>query len=140
MAEFEEIEEIIDDAVNGIDDEAAEGDELGEEERHELEEEAAEAAQAGRALVKALNKLGDFTVSFLKYVAKEAAVGAVFYGVSVLLKKLLEKNPAAQQQYKKIKAISEFINPRRACAARVTVPVCLSVDLLIWHYRQRRSL
>ena len=36
-----------------------------------------------------------------------------------------------------------FINPRRACAARVTVlglSVCLSVDSLIWQYRERGGL
>ena len=39
--------------------------------------------------------------------------------------------------------LKPLVNPRRACAARVTVYtwfVCLSVDSLIWQYRERGGL
>lgn len=113
----EEIADIIDEASQGIEDEAADTEGLSEEEVTELQEEAAAAQEATTQLgnvVEGLKKLGDLTLAFTKFVMQNAAIGAIFYGVTIALKKLTARSSgadaaAAQQKYEKIKAISGFI-------------------------------
>ncbi len=115
MAEFEEIAEIIEEAGEGIEDEAADAEGIEGDDLVELEVEAAEAAEASATLgrvVEGLKALGDLTLSLVKFVGKTAAVGAIFYGVTVALKKLTARAPTdqgAKQKYAKIKKVSQFI-------------------------------
>ena len=113
MAElFEDALEVIEESEDGIE---AETEGLEGEELEEVEEEAAEASSASKTLgnvVEGLKSVGDLTMSFVKFVVKNAAIGAVLYGVTVVLKKLTAKDPSnkgAQQKYNKVKKISEFI-------------------------------
>lgn len=123
---MEEVGEIIEEAVDGIGDEAADLEGLGEEEAAEVEAEAAEAREAATTLdkvVDGLKTLGDLTWTFTKFVVKNAAVGAIFYGVTVALKKMTEKpsgGSQAEQKYKKIKAISTFITSSSELSKKVS--------------------
>lgn len=123
MAEiFEELGEIIDEAESGITEEGEEAEEAGisEEELEEVEAEVAEARESVstlRSVVDTLKSLDipqvlkDFTI----FVGKNAAIGAIFFGVTVLLKKLTAGSgsrtdkQAAQQKLKKTNALSTII-------------------------------
>ena len=113
----EEIADIIEEAGQGIEDEAADTEGLSEEEISELQEEAAEAREATNQLgnvVEGLKKLGNLAWSFTKFAMQQAAIGSIFYGVTIALKKLTGRSSgadadAAKQKYDKVKAVSVFI-------------------------------
>ncbi len=94
MAEiFEEAGELLGDADEGIEGEAADADELPEEEREEFEEEAKEASENVDKLKEVTSKLKELDIpqmlkKFAKFIVEQAAIGAIFYGVSMVLKKL----------------------------------------------------
>ena len=128
MAEIEAIGDLIEGVEGDIEGEAADiGEEIGEEEAAELEAEVAEAQQATSTLSKVvdgLKKLGNLTWKFTKFIAETAATGAIFFGVTIALKKLMATSsggdPAAQQKYKKIKAVSEFITSASELSKKVS--------------------
>ena len=113
----EEIADIIEEAGQGIEDEAAETEGLSEEEISELQDEAAEAREATNKLGKVvdfLKTLKNPALNFIKFTMQQAAIGAVFYGVGIALKKTTARSSgaeaeAAKQKYEKVKAVSVFI-------------------------------
>ena len=123
-----EIGEIFEEAEGAIEGEteAAEAEGIEGEEMEEIEAEAAEASKASKVLgevVKGLNTLGDLSLPFIKFVMKNAATGAIFFGVTVLLKKIMTKQPSdkkAQHKYKKIKAISQCIQSATELSKKVS--------------------
>lgn len=112
MAEIEGIEELIEEVDGEI---AGEAEGVEGEEAAEIEEEITEAREATSNLgnvVNSLKKLNDLARPFVKFVAENAAVAAIFYGVNVGLKKLTAKKPgdaSAQKQYQKIHAMGQFL-------------------------------
>lgn len=110
---LEEVEEILGEVDEALENENGEG--LDPSEAEELDAEI-EAAQEGTSkldkVVKGLKKLGDLTLDFTKFVVKTVAIGGIFHGVTVGLKKLTALaggDAGTKQKYTKIKAISEFI-------------------------------
>ena len=125
---MEEAGEIIDEAIEGMGEEAdaAAEEGLDAEEVAEVEAEAQEASAASRALgevVEGLKALGNFAGPFIKFVVKNVAIGAIFYGVTVALKKLTAKEPGnqqAKQQFNKIKSVSDFIRAASDLSKKVS--------------------
>lgn len=115
----EAIAEVIGEAAEGIEGEAADAAGLGKEAAAEVTQEAAEATEATSKLGKVVEyfkglKWGELAWTFSKFVMKNAAIGAIFYGTTVALKKIFATSPQgargqSEQKYKKIKAISAFI-------------------------------
>ena len=115
---FEEADEIISEVEESME-ETEESDEILEEEKEELEREVEETKESTSKLketVDSLKELGDNpVVAFGKFIVKIAAIGAIFYGVTVGLKKLTAviegggDAPAKKQKASKIKSISQFI-------------------------------
>lgn len=114
MAEFEGIDEVIEECSEGLDEEA-EGATEGA-----LQEEIAEAQENVSKLGKLVDSLKSLEIpqilkSFTKFIAKNAAMGCIFFGVNVLLKKLVGQSTGAQalerqKKQKKIKAFSQVIS------------------------------
>lgn len=114
MAEFEGIEEVIDECSEGLDAEAEEATEEA------LQEEIAEAQENVSKLGKVVDSLKSLEIpqilkSFTIFVAKNAAAGCIFFGTNVLLKKLVDHSTGAQaielqKKQKKIKALSQVIS------------------------------
>ncbi len=119
MAEFEEAAELLGEADEGVDGEAADADELPEEEREEFEEEAKEASENVEELGGITKKLKDLDIpqllkKFAVFVVEQAAIGAIFYGISLVLKKLTSSggggdSAANKQKLAKTKALSALI-------------------------------
>ena len=121
MAEFEEIAEVLDEAEDGIAEEAEEAEDLDPEEKEELEKDVAEAKESVSRLRQVVDAMKEISVtqvlkSFSVFVAKNAAIGAVFYGVTVALKKIFGSSESgssasadAEQKLAKTQAISTLI-------------------------------
>ncbi len=120
MAEiFGEAEEIFFDADEGIEGEVADDGELTEEEKEELEEEAKEASENIDKLKNVVSKLKELDVpqmlrKFTKFIVQQAAIGAIFYGISILLKKLTASGGAGntdanKKKLAKTKALSTLL-------------------------------
>lgn len=106
--------EEITESEEGIEAEAGEA-----EEDEELAEEVKEATESVSALRKSIDYLKELGLpeavkDFAGFVIKNAAIAAVFFGASVLLKKLFgsssggEKRKIGQKQ-KKVKAVAQLI-------------------------------
>ena len=120
----EEAIEVIEEVEEGInaEAEAAAEDGLSAEEVEELEAEAA----AARENVSTLGKVVDFMKSleipetlktFGKFVVKNAAIGAIFFGVNLALSKLVKvdgqkggDSKAAKAKYAKMTALSTLLD------------------------------
>ncbi len=123
MAEIlEEVGEVIEDSSEGIEEEAGETEGLTEEEAEELDAEADAAKENVSKLGEVVESIKSLDVpSILKkfgiFIAKQVAIAAVFYGVSVALKKILAKSgtggsrpsAAAKDKIAKIKALQALI-------------------------------
>lgn len=120
MAEFEEITELMEQTEGGIEEEAGDTEGLTEEESEELEEEAEETKENVSALGKVVDFVKGLEVpqvlkSFAVFVAKNAAMASVFYGVGFLLKKLMAKSSGDKEQqnqrmHEKVKAVATLIS------------------------------
>jgi len=125
MAEFEAIAEFSEEAEAGFDDAAAEdaegAEDLDPEEEEELEEEVDEAKESSSKLQKVINSLKEIdVVAVLKkfgiFVAQQATIGVVFYGVGLALNKIMKQMKTdsggqkdLSQKLKKTKALSTLI-------------------------------
>lgn len=116
MAGLEEALELLDESEEGIEAEADGEAEASEEMASEVKE-ASESVSKLRRSVDALKELNVPQVlkSFTKFIVKNAAIGAVLFGVNVALHKLYDDKgtckPACktiQQKQKKVKAIAEL--------------------------------
>ncbi|XP_022100788.1 uncharacterized protein LOC110984681 [Acanthaster planci] len=132
----EEVIDVITDAEEAIDDEAASAEDAGldEEELENVEKEVAEVKESVSALGKVADYLKNLDVpltlqKFTQFVIKNAAVGAILYGVNVALTKLKAKlssgssstaSQAAKAQYNKINALSSLINELTQTSQTVT--------------------
>ncbi|XP_064652194.1 uncharacterized protein LOC135502923 isoform X2 [Lineus longissimus] len=118
MAEFEEVFEVFEEAESGIAEEGEAMEGLDAEEMEELQEEANVARQNVSTLRSVVDYIKDLNIpgalkAFTKFVVKNAAVGAIFYGVTVLLSKLAKQSKgskAAQAKYEKTYALSTLID------------------------------
>ncbi len=118
MAEFDEALGLMGDADEGIDGEVKDDDELTEEEKEELEKEAKEASENIDKLEKVVSKLKELDIpqmlrKFTVFIVEQAAIGAIFYGVSILLKKLTGggggNTEANRKKLAKTKALSTLL-------------------------------
>ena len=119
MAELEEIGEFAEE-VEGCLEETGEGLDAEEEEKLEDEvEESKENAGKMKKVIESLKKIDTVAVlrKFTVFVAEQAAIAVVFYGVNVVLKKMFEEgkkrggdNKANQQKLAKTKALSALIS------------------------------
>ena len=69
-----------------------------------------------------MKTLGNLTLDFTKFVVKNAAIGAILFGVNVVLQKLTATRPhdqAARQEKKKIESISQFIKSESQLTKKV---------------------
>lgn len=112
---MEEILEIIGEVGEGIDGEVAEA--AGEAEAEAIEEAAVEATENVNMLRRGIDALLRLNVpqilrSVTWFIAKNGAAAAVFYGVTVLLKKLSSSggDKTIEQKLKKVKAIAQLIS------------------------------
>ncbi|XP_022100804.1 uncharacterized protein LOC110984689 [Acanthaster planci] len=122
----EEAIEVIEAAEEAIGNEAEAAEEAGldEEELEEVEKEVAEVKENVSKLGKVAEYLKSLEIpqtllKFTKFVVKNAAVGAIFYGVTVALTKLSQPSSsggsssggsqAAKTKYNKINALSSLI-------------------------------
>jgi hypothetical protein len=120
----EEAVEIIEEAEEAIGNEAEAAEEAGldEEELEEVEREVAEVQENVSKLGKVVEYLKSLEIpqtllKFTKFVVKNAAIGAIFYGVTVALTKLSQpsssgssgSSQAAKTKYNKINALSNLI-------------------------------
>ena len=137
MAMVEEAVEVVEEATEGIEGAAADAEGLGEAEAAEVEAEAAEAQADVSTLgkvVEGLKSLGDLTLTFTKFVVKNAAIGAILYGVTVALKKMtVQPSASAQekQKYKKIKSVSKFITSASDMSKKVSDWLTANKDKMI---------
>lgn len=119
MAELEAIGELIDEVDGGIEEEGEEaGEEESGEEKEEIEEEVKEARESVGTLRKVVGELKELlTGATLKklvwFVVKNVAIGAILYGVTVVLKKMGAAKGTgshkAQKQHQKISALSGIV-------------------------------
>ena len=122
MAEIDDAVEIIEEAEQGID---AEAEGLDGEALAEVEAESDEAEEASKELgsvVKSLKEMGNLTLSFVKFVVKNAAIGAIMFGVTVALKKLMVQQPnneECRRKFDKIRSISNFIKSASVSSQKV---------------------
>ena len=106
MGEVADVIDLIDGAEGEI------GDEIGEEASEELKAEAEAAQENVSALRKIADYFSEIVLPSLKegvaFLAKNVAIGAIFYATTVVLKKLSEStgSQSSKQQYKKVHALS----------------------------------
>ncbi len=136
MAEFEEIAEFSEEAADGFDDAAAEdaegAEDLDPEEEQELEEDVGEAKESASKMQKVINSLKEIdVVAVLKkfgiFVAQQAAIGVVFYGINVALSKITKQSKTgsggqkdATQKLAKTKSLSALITDISTISNKVT--------------------
>ncbi len=132
MAEFEEIFEVLGEAEDGIAEEGEEAEELDPEESEELEEEVAEATESVSRLRSVADALRELSVSgvlkkFTVFIVKNAAIGAVCFGVNVVLKKLFVTGSGGNK-----KAIGQKLAKTKAISALITDISTISKTLTDW--------
>lgn len=120
MAELEEAIEMGEEVGEEVGEEAAEG--AAEE---EVAEEVGEARDNVGRLRRYMNTLkeinwGQVVKKFVTFVAKNAAAGAVFWGVTVLLNKAIAKSSgkekeAIQKKQKKVTALAQLTSDISNC-------------------------
>ena len=131
----EEAVEIIEEAEEAIGNEAEAAEEAGldEEELEEVEREVAEVQENVSKLGKVVEYLKSLEIpqtllKFTKFVVKNAAIGAIFYGVTVALTKLSQpsssgssgSSQAAKTKYNKINALSNLVQDLTDISKTVT--------------------
>ena len=115
MAEFEESLDIIEEAEEGLDGATEEEAEMTEEEAEEFKEEIAEAKENVTEMAsdaKEFSKFAKFTEaikSFGLFLVKTAAIGSIFFGVNVLLSKLVKRAQGDKESNKKKRAVVNAI-------------------------------
>ncbi len=125
MAEFEEAAGLIGEVEDGIKDEdetTEEEEKLPKEEKEQLEKEAKEANKNVKELAGITKKLQDINVpqllkQFTGFIAEQAAIAAVSYGVNVVLENIAasvggsggESSESAKRKLTKMKSLSILI-------------------------------
>ena len=120
MAEIEEAVDIVEEVGEEVAEESAEA--AAEE---EIAEEVAEASENVGKLRSAINTLkeinwGQVVKTFVKFVAKNVAIGAILWGVTVLLNKALKKSSGGekkdiQKKQKKVTALAKLTSDISNC-------------------------
>lgn len=126
MEFFEEADEILSFSEESITD-AGEEDALLDSES-DVVAEATEGTSRLSQVLEGLKKLGNLGLDFTKFVVKITAVGAIFYGVTVAMKKLTAAisgeaggdSAATKQKATKIKAMSQFLTSSSELAKEVS--------------------
>ena len=140
MAELEEIAEFSEEAESGFEDAAAEDAEDAEDldpaEKEELDNEVDEAKESASKMQKVVNSLKEIDVvavlkKFTIFVAEQAAVAVVFYGVNVALTKILQ-NTKKEAGGEASKDAKQKLAKTKALSALITVISTISQNLTDW--------
>ena len=96
MAELEEIGEFAEEAEGGLEEAGEDAEGLDAEEEEALEEEVAESTESAgkmKDVIKSLKEIDVVAVlkKFTVFIAEQAAIAVVLYGVNVVLKKIFEE-------------------------------------------------
>ncbi len=141
MAEIEEVAEFSEEAEAGFEDAAAEdaedAEDLDPEEKEELENEVDESKESAGKMQKVIDSVKELDVvqvlkKFTVFVAKQAAIAVVFFGVNVALSKMYQQSQPqgrggggesqgkGKQKLKKTKALSSLISGISTAAKTLT--------------------